>query len=170
MVTCSQIISPGCYFVEGGCLKCQAQTHYSLPHPLSHTRSFITFCGAALEECSVVLQRSAGLICCFWSVCVPAHIVTVWRNKATRELFSQGDLMERLIYSTVFHTILFVPPNAPVCLSQWASLFPFSTVFSSYVPFPVIFKASNLRIKQGDQPSEAGRVEYRARLAEALTE
>lgn len=74
-----------------------------------------------MEECSVVLQNSAGLIfLCVFLKCVsmPVHIVTVWRNEATRELFSQGDFMERLIYSTAIHTILLVPPNPPLCLSQ----------------------------------------------------
>lgn len=73
-----------------------------------------------MEECSVVLQSSAGLIflCFLECVSLPAHIVTAWRNEATRELFSQGDFMERLIYSTAIRTILLVPSNPPLGLSQ----------------------------------------------------
>lgn len=73
-----------------------------------------------MEECSVVLQSSAGLIflCFLKCVSTPAHIVTVWCNEATRELFSLGDFMERLIYNTAIHTILLVPPEPPLCLSH----------------------------------------------------
>lgn len=73
-----------------------------------------------MEECSVVLS-SAGLIflvCFLKCVSMPTHIVTVWRNEVTRELFSQGDFMEGLIYSTAIHTTLLVPPNPPLRLSH----------------------------------------------------
>lgn len=105
------------------------------PSSLPHTLSFTMYCWAAVEECSLVLQSSAGLIflCFLKCVSVPAHIVTVWRNEATRELFSQGDFMERLIYSAAIHTILLVPPNYPLCLSQWAP-----SSLSSFICFLVL--------------------------------
>lgn len=90
-----------------------------------------------MEECSVVLQSSAGLsFCCFLfvffkSASMQAHIVTVWRNEATCELFSQGDFMVRLIYSTAFHTILLVPPDPP-------SVFLNDHCFISSSPFLVL--------------------------------
>lgn len=123
------------------------------PSSLPHTQPFIMYRWAAVEECSVVLQSSAGLIflCFLKCVSVLAHIVTVWRNEATREPFSQWDFMERLIYSTAIHTILLVPPDPPLCLSQWASFFlsPFSLilaiVLSSSCPFfPFKNKTHNL--------------------------
>lgn len=62
-----------------------------------------------------------------------AHIVAVWCNEATRELFSQGDFMEGLIYGTAIHTILLVPPNPPLCPSHWLS-----SSLSPFCPFLIL--------------------------------
>lgn len=152
------------------------------PSSLPHTQSFIMYRWAAVEECSVVLQNSAGLIflCFLKCVSMPAHIVTAWRNEATRELFSQGDFMERLIYSTAIHTILLVPPNPPLCLSQWASssLSPFSlflVLSLQLCPFPFIslffYKAPNLSTFPANSARTIwGREGGRLSSAEALTE
>lgn len=76
------------------------------------------FSSGGRVQCSIAEHYRAYFLCFLKCVSVPAHIVTLWRNEATRELFSQGDFMERLIYSTAIHAILFVPPNPPLCLSQ----------------------------------------------------
>lgn len=71
-------------------------------------------------QCSIAELCRAYFLCCFFFffAIMLAHIVTVWRNEATRELFSQGDFMERLIYSSAIHTILLFPPNPPLCVSH----------------------------------------------------
>lgn len=79
---------------------------------------------------NVPLSSSGGVQCSVAELCgayffgfllkcvnMPAHIVTVWRNEATRELFSQGDFMERLIYSIVIHSVLLIPPPLSLSLS-----------------------------------------------------
>lgn len=136
-------------------MKCQSQTRRTRPHPpslslsLPHTLSFTMYRRAAVEECSLVLQSSAGLIfLCVFEVCesVPAHIVTVWRNEATREPFSQGDFMERLIYSAAIHTTPLVPQNRPLCLfSMSASVF----ISFQYLPRPLLSLSTLMPLCRG---------------------
>lgn len=106
------------------------------PSPsLSPTQAFIMYRSAAVEVGSGVLQSSVGLIFHIsfflfsFSVCVsmPAHIVTVWRNEATRELSSLGDDMEA---DAASHTISLVPLYLPsVFLNNHLSLYLLSVHF-----------------------------------------
>lgn len=105
------------------------------PSSLSHTHSLLQ-CTVEQQWKSAVQYCTAlqGLffVCLLKCVSMPAHIVTVWRNETTCELFSQGDFMDRLIYSTAIHTILLVPLNPPsVFLNERLPLYLLSSPFSS---------------------------------------
>lgn len=107
--------------------------------PPTHTVFYnVPLSSSGRVQCSIAeLCRAYFFV--FVSVCVPAHIVTVWRNETTREPFSEGDFMERLIYSMAIHTILLVLSNpSPLYFSMSIFLFmssqslscPFSTALS----------------------------------------
>lgn len=86
------------------------------PPPSSPTHSLYNVpLSSGRVQCSIAeLCRACFLKC----VSTSDHIVTVWRNEATREQFSQEDFMERLIYSTAIHTFLPAPLNPPLHLFQ----------------------------------------------------
>lgn len=152
------------------------------PPPSSPPHTVFIMCRWAVEECSVVLQSSAGLIFLsvffsffFFLKCTStlAHIVTVWRNEATRELLSQKDFIERLIYSTTIHTFLPAPLNPPPSsFSMSAFLFiSFQSPSSRFSPALSLFP-SFLSLKkkhptspemERNKPFEAGMEGDRAR-------
>lgn len=70
-----------------------------------------------MEECSLVLQSSAGFF--FLVLSMSAQTVTMWSNKAKCELFTQGGLKEMLVYSTAFQPILLFFQTLPFVILIW---------------------------------------------------
>lgn len=100
--------------MQGGCLKCQSQTHCTLPHPHSPTHTVfysVPSSSSGRVPCSIAQLCRAYFLCAFWSVWACQH--TLWQCGVTRQHVSCSH--RETLWTGWFTAQLFTPS----CLFLW---------------------------------------------------